>query len=580
MSLATNAYNIFSEALSANGLPLCGEQEEAFKPFLEVLELGLYGTLPPQFYLLSADPGMGKTTACIAFIKAWREAGFEPATSILVGISTLSDLLEFIEKTGLADNEFGVLTSDADMNALGLPQSRHQEAKVLFTTQAMIRSRTRGKRFAEAEAFFYDGRTRPLRIWDEEILPRHWKTLRLDHVRSLASPLRPRLPDLVDQLDAFATMVNEADADSIVKVPSALRRPSYLLTNALRYLEAQHLRLTLEALNEMAGKEMLVRSGDRYGKELVGVTDGLPDDIAPLVIVDASGRVREAYDVWEKHRGDLVRLTPAGSSFHQLNVHHWNRGSGKEALEDDETLAEIAEAIVEAFDRDPKGEWLVITHQDSVDSLKEAIKALTPPVDEDHLHWTYWGRHRSTNEFKDISNIAVIGLLNYRQTDYVGLSLAAAGLPVTATDYPDPSQLRLGELQHHLLQGICRGSVRKTRGGIADKCNAFVIARLGDGETFFEDIFPGHSYVQWKDVQPDPGQRIEQAIAFVREGLQTAAGAAISKGAIREALGARKQEMTRVYNSPRFRYFLAEIGYEAGHTDLYPIQSAFEPIED
>ncbi len=115
---------------------------------------------------------------------------------------------------------------------------------------------------------------------------------------------------------------------------------------------------------------------------------------------------------------------------------------------------------------------------------------------------------------------------------------------------------------------------------MADKCNAFVIARIGDGEAFFETIFPGHSYVKWKEDQPDPSRRVEQAIAFVEKALQDQPDQPIRKGDIKTALGATKQDMTRVYRDPQFCSFLAKNSYEAHQRGFRLIQSQFDPIED
>ena len=136
--------------------------------------------------------------------------------------------------------------------------------------------------------------------------------------------------------------------------------------------------------------------------------------MAPLVVVDASGRVRTTYKLWEEHRGNLVRLPSAGVSFHELNIHLWKRNAGKSALSDALTREEIADALAIVFTRDPDGEWLIITYKDTISDLERAILNACSPVTPPRLHWLYWGRHHSTNEFRNVENIVIIGQNTYQ----------------------------------------------------------------------------------------------------------------------------------------------------------------------
>lgn len=258
-TLASEAFDQFTRDFQERDLHMSDEQEQAIRSFFEVLERGLLGELPPSFYLLALDPGMGKTTAILAFLKAWRSGHFKPASSVLVGLSTLQELTEFVSKSGLAAKEFGVLTSDPEMNALGLPSQRHGGARVLFTSQAMIRSRTRGKTFAEAAEFHFSGKPRALRLWDEDILPRQWRTIRVDDIRSLASPLRPIAADYVEKMRAFADTLTDLTPGSLVTVPEDAALNASLLPQALQ--AASGLKTTVETLQELAGQEMRVESG-------------------------------------------------------------------------------------------------------------------------------------------------------------------------------------------------------------------------------------------------------------------------------------------------------------------------------
>ena len=57
--------------------------------------------------------------------------------------------------------------------------------------------------------------------------------------------------------------------------------------------------------------------------------DTLPDDLAPLLVLDASARVRQTYRWMEQRRGSVVRLTPATKNYEPLTIHTWQTSGSK-----------------------------------------------------------------------------------------------------------------------------------------------------------------------------------------------------------------------------------------------------------
>ncbi len=83
-----------------------------------------------------------------------------------------------------------------------------------------------------------------------------------------------------------------------------------------------------------------------------------PQDVA---ILDASGRVRATYALWEKHLGNLVRLPSVAKSYGNLTVHVMDKGSGKNAwLKNGEALAQ---EVAQLIDGKPEEPWLVVYHK-------------------------------------------------------------------------------------------------------------------------------------------------------------------------------------------------------------------------
>jgi hypothetical protein len=57
-----------------------------------------------------------------------------------------------------------------------------------------------------------------------------------------------------------------------------------------------------------------VRKG--WGAAILDYRETLPDDLKPVLVLDASALVRTTYALWSKHRGGLVHL-PSAQVDHQ-----------------------------------------------------------------------------------------------------------------------------------------------------------------------------------------------------------------------------------------------------------------------
>ena len=580
-SLADNAFTLLAAFFNENGSALQGQHEIALRAFLQTLEKGLIGRLPDKYHLLSLDPGMGKTQACACFIKAWRDAGFAPASSILVGISSLDELRAFVASAGLDPKDFAVVTSDRDLNQLGAGLDAHDTVPVLFTTQQMLRSRTKGVRFADAAEFHHRGAPRVLRLWDEEILPSDGITIRLDALRAFASPLRAHYGAFVDAVDAFASAVTSAPVGSAVQMPWSLS-VDYAQARAMAGdITDAAVRQAFWSLQLMAGSDMLLTS-ESTGLELIGSSPALPADFAPVVVMDASGRVRHTYDLWQHHRDDLVRLPSASNDYRRLLVRYWQRNVGKDALTRYAPVRdEIAAAIVEAVTTAPDEDWLIVTYKDSLPQLRQSVARALKPDTAARLHWLNWGRHLGTNQFRDVENIIIVGQRTYPRGTYRALGLAASDLPLSSCDTIDEATLRRGEHHHHLLQALCRASVRKASNGLAGRCRAFVISSLGDMEETLQAVFPGLTAVQWKDSTLPTG-KLAQAIAYLENHFRDPDVTEIRKKDLREAIGIQSSPNLgrEVLERDAFMHFLASHGLEVTTRSIRRLDCAFDPIDD
>ena len=571
--------SLLSDFFVVNEKPLEGQIKDTLEHFVETLDYGLSGNLEAKFYLLALDPGMGKSIAISMFLKAWRELSYLPASSILIGVSRLEEIKSFVEASGLPSSDFGVLTSDADMNALGLPQAELGKARVLFTTQQMIRSRTLGQSFSAAAEFHFEGAPRVLRLWDESIMPAEPIVIRIDDLHSLASPLRPSHPQFVTALEAFVASVPRETNDCVVTIPFALRHVWPWSSGVGLPSLSPDLNKTFANLGLVVGTNMLVRLESYYGLQLIGAAETLPSDIAPLITVDASGRVRTTYELWEKHRRNLVRLPAASTSFERLNIHVWNSPVGKDELRSVTKRRVIASAIAELLPRDPEGQWLVLTYKIIKDELKAAVERLVGAKASERIEWLTWGKHHGTNEFRDIDNIVIVGQQTYRTSDYTAFALAASGLSADRVDELNATEVREGEHRHHFLQAVCRASVRKGSGSVAGQCNAFLVTSMGNTERMLAKTFPGANLCVWKEPDEAPSGNVGRAMAYLTLMFSSGDLALVTKADLRDHLGIRADSLaTHVLRKESFQEFLADSNLTMWRDGFRRTVCEFDPI--
>lgn len=490
-SLAELTLSAVTQRLEDIGSSLQGQGLEAIQALLEALEDGLTGSLPKAYHLSAIDPGVGKTLSVAAFLRTWKAHGFNPASSVLIGVSRLEEVRAYLRESELEHDDVAVLTSVEDLNVLGVPQEDYGTARVMFTTQQMIERRTRGRTFAEVTEFHFDGRPRALRIWDESLVPAQSLVVGVDELARLPGVLNRKAPELAKVARSLLNSVLTAEDGARIVIPRELghlpRPPATGSTVSD----------TWGNVGRLAGQEVVAIHHNTGNTQLAGSSPPLPEDFAPVVILDASGRVRSTYEVWERELGTLKRLPAAANDYDRLRVHLWERPVGQSSFQLPGTLIEVVDAVAEAINDDPTTDhWLVVSYKRH--PIEEALCAA---VNEDarlRLHFLTWGMHHGTNDFRHCRKIVLIGHLNYGPAGYTALASAAGHL---APQDPQAAErdLKDGEYRHGYLQALARASVRLSRNGEAGVCTAYVIASPAVGaEELLSETFPGCTVEPWQ----------------------------------------------------------------------------------
>lgn len=495
---------------------------EALVDLASTLECMVNGECESSFYLSSLDPGVGKTQTISRFIRVLLASSDHQNVGVVICVSRLSEIESLVADMGLNKDDFGVFTSDKDMNRLGCGSPA--QGRVLFTTQQMVEQRCLGKRFDQAEEFLFKGKVRQVRIWDETILPGQPVTINRLDLPLLMRPLVNLHEDLAISIEDLFMSLKDAPDGSTCQLPDFEGEYGVGINKVLRALNQapEDVQKTASNLWSLSGKIVTIRTDGRYGNTFLEYRDTLPYDLPPVVVLDASGRVRATYDEWESKRGGLVRLKSAKKAYDNLTVHAWNTGGGKSSFRSNGR--NLMEGIADTINTKPDQEWLVVCHKSNKDYDVEAtVRDLVKVKDQDELHFITWGNHHATNEFSRISNVILAGTLFYRASHYEALGRLSANKRAEDGEYPKESfrRIELGEHAHLVLQALCRGSVRVCQDGQCAPCDAYIIASSRSGVVqALPTIFPGCTVKPWKPVRTILKGKIREAVDFIDDWFQ------------------------------------------------------------
>ncbi len=384
------------------------------------------GHCPPKVFVSAVDPGIGKTQAMIHFARALVSSADHRQVGMMIGVARLNETASIAKTLGIPADRLAVLTSDEELNAI--TSTAPSGAQVLVTTQQRIERATAGRGFEGTAGFHYGGLPRRVRVWDESWLPGHAVTLSKDDLLVLPKLIRPYSPELADALPLFALSLTDLEDGAAVEVPNFAVRCGVSLEDIAARSTSRRSGLrgdqeaTFEALAAMNGRTVRARQDGWAGNTLLTYRDTLPSDLAPLLVLDASGRVRTTYVWMEQHRGNLVRLRPAVKDYSPLTVHFWKTSGSKTGFERD--CDALVKGIADTVLRKPSEDWLVVVHKPSakVKDVAAALRRYLRGQIGQNLKVITWGNHMASNEFADVPNVILAGTLFMRESFYTALT--------------------------------------------------------------------------------------------------------------------------------------------------------------
>lgn len=580
--------SLFAELARRGGERDDLETTIAFQELVTTMVAMAEGSATPHFFLSSLDPGVGKTTTLTCFVQELLKSEQHEDAAVLLCFSRLEEISRLVLDMQLDEADFAVLTRNDEINKLS--STPRSEARVLLTTHAMVMSQCRGRHFRDADAFHYLGEVRAVRIWDEAMLPGDVVSLNTDQLASLREPLRQVHPPLAELVVGLEREFEASGGQGSFTWPDVEEVTGATQLTVQRGLERRHVN-ALDSLYALSGRRVLLRKPHNARQVITALDtrDAIPDDLAPAVILDASGRVRATYEQWEKATEKLKRLPTVARSYRNLSVHVMDKGSGKSAWASNGVA--LAREVARMIDSNPTEDWLVVYHIGvSGGTIPDQIMGLLN-TDPDRVSFLNWGKHQGTNEFRNIQNVILAGLNNHPETDYEMKARYCNGI---ANDEPVDKDLvqemEAGELKHHILQALCRSSVRQGNGSDSGHCNAYIIAPTRSGvRDYLSDIFPGCHVRTWKPAKVKLTGKVADAMALVDDFFVNNPGGVYLYKDLREDLGVTDASNfnRRVRRHDSYKSELDRLGIEEvatgsrGHRNaLAKKSSPFSPDED
>ena len=477
----------------------------ALEDIATTLESMADGRCDPVVHLSAIDCGVGKSSTVAHFARALVASETHRDCGMVICVGRISEARTIATDLGIPRECLAVLTSDKDANALS--GAAPGNAQVLVTTQQRIEMACDGKSFEGVAAFHYRGRPRAIRAWDEAWLPGAVVTLERDALYCLLRSVRRVSVELANVLEDFAISLRDVEDGALVNVPDFAAvsgvSPWEVLTAAAgiggRFRD--DLQLAATALVTMSGKAARARCDGHSRATILTYRDVLPDDLAPLLVLDASGRVRETYRNVEKHRGTLRRLREAVKDYGPLTVNVWRTSGSKSGWGRD--ADKLIDGIVQTIETRPDQPWLVVLHKPDakIPDLLKAIRKGLAPETAANVRALTWGQHMATNDHADVNNVILAGTLFMAPSFYTALTHLSQDRDVAPglASGDEIAQTIRGEHANLILQALCRGRVRKSDGSRCLPMEAWIIASVKSGiPADIDAIFPGCTVQPWK----------------------------------------------------------------------------------
>ena len=559
MHLKQNAFNRLLEMFKKYDHRPSSDQLVALKAIQDCMTDMMSGEAGRIYYLSSLDPGIGKTSAIVTWIKAYLDAyGDDCPQGILICVDRLSEIRRYVEDCDLPQSSFAVVAGKAEtyLNALGLGHAEVSKALVLITTKEQIRRRSQGVNMDDQCLFHFKGKPRAIKVWDESLSVGKDIVINPYDFGRLYTPLALVSEELVSILQVTMQSITTCPAGSLFTMPVLPELPHDFFEVA-KWRNSSDREL-LEILWRISGQVVSIRK-DRGTQLIIDCVQSIPHDFPPCMILDASGRIKGTYRIQQQKLENLKYLPYSNKSYRNLSIDVWRRAGGRGILKD---LKTIVPELVKVINARPGEEFLFLLYQDQEHSLKDALSKNLSAETMGRLKYCTWGQHTATNDFCEIPNIIALSAYQYPDASYDAITRAAGLMTSEKGVFPTQAEINMvkrGEVSSDFLQGVTRGKPRKSEGDTCPPCRLWLIAHPKTGlEKELPTIFPDCSVGEWKTQGYTLTRKQQTAIDLIKEQLK-AGLKEFPCAPIRRQLGMQQTPLKKMLKTDSFKAALESI---------------------
>lgn len=475
--------------------------EEQWQGILEIpkaIEAMARGKWTEDFAITSLSPGLGKTqsvTNTIFYIYFHRKDLLESGIIWFIEqIEAIDIVRNELIRSGVPENAIGILHSHVSRDEKA---SNSHKPILLTTQQGLLQRASNGEDdFLNIFEYYYNKFPRKTRIWDEEInivrtitVPKTDFNLLLSHNIG-----NNRLKDWFKEVETLVFGLEQRVP--IIKLPEPVglsenEFTKFFTDNQKSKVDSESIRNIATNIYRLCGK-----NARWVDNQAINWEEQLPSNLAPMLVLDASGRVRKTYSLWQKHRGNILRLYSPPKDYKNLSISHTNVAAGQDKLRDKGKQREIAVLVDETIRKEAKykgnDKILIFTMKEFNESFEVIFDELGLTSDFNVTLET-WGRHRSTNQYADYEHVILIGLLSPPKARQQALARGSANVDVDQ-DFEDTKveSVRRTEIQSAVWQAANRSRVRKSEGNGCPTSTLWVIGNSREiNSTELEALFPG-----------------------------------------------------------------------------------------